>query len=163
MRLPALPLMRAPLRVPAPTLGPGPLKYRQFHCWSPIGGARKAVMDSADSSPPQIVLTLARVRLFTASNVCVCGGGGGAIRPPLSRSAPDGLRASRTKNECVALNERKPMVPNFKVSGQPMTSEVRSNTRSGPSDTTIFGMLQSRLEWENLFQIGFKHFKTPGN
>ena len=38
-------------------------------------------------------------------------------------------------------DERKPMVPNFKVSGQPMTSEVRSNTRRGPSEMTIFGML----------------------
>ena len=45
------------------------------------------------------------------------------------------------KNGRVGLYERKPMVPNFRVSGQPMTSEVRSNTRRGPSEMTIFGML----------------------
>ena len=49
---------------------------------------------------------------------------------PTSRSAPDGVTPSQ-KNERVALNERKPMVPNFKVSDQPMTSEVRSNARGG--------------------------------
>ena len=36
----------------------------------------------------------------------------------------------------VALNERKPMVPNFKVSGQSVTSEIRSNTRSGSFEKT---------------------------
>ena len=64
--------------------------------------------------------------------------------PPFpSLSALDGLRASRKKNERVALNERKPMVPNFKVSGQSMTSEVtvRSNNRSVPPDTIILEML----------------------
>ena len=66
-------------------------------------------------------------------------GGEGSVGPP-SRSAPDGFRASQ-KNERISLNERKPMVPNFKVSGQLMTAEVRLNTRSEPSDTTIFGML----------------------
>ena len=47
----------------------------------------------------------------------------------------------RGKSERVALNERKPMVPKFKISGQPMTSEVRLNTGSGPHDTNVFGML----------------------
>ena len=65
--------------------------------------------------------------------------GGGSVGPP-SRSAPDELRASR-KNERIALNEREPMGPNFKVSGQLMTSEVRSNTQSGPPDMTVFRML----------------------
>ena len=37
------------------------------------------------------------------------------------------------KNELVALNEKKPMIPKFKVSGQPMTSEV---THSGPLVTS---------------------------
>ena len=49
------------------------------------------------------------------------------------------LRAEKN-DERVALNERKPMVSNFKVSGQPMTSEGGSNTRRGATDTTIFGM-----------------------
>ena len=66
--------------------------------------------------------------------------GGGVVGPPPSRSAPDRVRASG-KNERVALNERKPKVPNFKVSDQPMTSEVRSNTRRGPPEMTIFAML----------------------
>ena len=52
---------------------------------------------------------------------------GGSVGPP-SRSAPDGPRASR-KNERVARNEMKPMVSNFMVLGQPVTSEVRSNTQ----------------------------------
>ena len=67
--------------------------------------------------------------------------GGFRRTPSPSRSAPDGLRALREKNDRVALNEGKPMVPNFKVSGQPMTSELRSNTRSGRPDTTTFGMI----------------------
>ena len=60
--------------------------------------------------------SLASVRLFTASNVF------GEIRLTTpGRSAPDRVRASR-KNECFALNKSKPMISNFKVSGQPMTS-----------------------------------------
>ena len=46
----------------------------------------------------------------------------------------------RDKNDRVALYERKPMVPNLKVSGQPMT-EVRSNTRRRLPEMTIFRML----------------------
>ena len=42
------------------------------------------------------------------------------------------------KNARFELNERKPMIPNVKVSSQPMTSEVRSNTRSGPFETTMY-------------------------
>ena len=76
-------------------------------------------------------LTLARVRVFQL--------GGGDFGPP-SRSASDGVRASRKKKRRVVFNERKPTAHNFKVSGQPMTSEVRSNTRM-PPDTTLFGML----------------------
>ena len=49
------------------------------------------------------ILTLARVRLFTAS--------------------------LRGKNERVARNERKPVVSNFMILGQPVTPEVRSNTQ----------------------------------
>ena len=45
----------------------------------------------------------------------------------------------RDQNERVGLYERKPMMPNFKASGQPITSKVRSNTRRGPP---IFGMLK---------------------
>ena len=54
------------------------------------------------------------------------GGGVG----PCSRSAPDGLDLCG-KNDRVAPNERKSMVTNFKVPGQLMITEVRSNTRSG--------------------------------
>ena len=83
---------------------------------------------------------------------------GGSVGPP-SRSAPDGVRTSqKKKNERVARNARRPIVSNFKVSGQPMTSEV---TRSGPSDTTIFGILWSRPEWANRCQITFYHFINP--
>ena len=51
------------------------------------------------------------------------------------------LEFREKKNERVGLHERKPVVSNLKVSGQPMTSEVRSNTLRGPSEMTIFGML----------------------
>ena len=68
------------------------------------------------------------------------GGGEGSVGPPAVRPLME-VELRGKKNERVALNERKPMVPNFKVSVQLMTSEVRSNTRSGPSDMTIFGML----------------------
>ena len=81
------------------------------------------------------LLTLAHVLLFAASSVSRRGGGGPSDP---SRSAPDGFAE---KNERVALSENKPKVPNFKVSSQPMNSEARLNTRSGPSDTTIFRML----------------------
>ena len=63
------------------------------------------------------------------------GGGGGPSDPPAVRPLRD--FELRGKNERAALNERKPMVPKFKVSGQPMTSEVRSNTRSGPCLTRL--------------------------
>ena len=62
------------------------------------------------------------------------------IRPP--RVCPLIELELRDKNERVGLDERKPMVTNFnKVAGQPMTSEVRSNTHRGPPEMTIFGML----------------------
>ena len=51
------------------------------------------------------------------------------------------LELLRGKNKRIALHERKPMVPNIKVSGQPMIPEARSNTRDGLPETTIFGML----------------------
>ena len=66
--------------------------------------------------------------------VCVCGGAVGHT----AVSTPDRVRPSR-KNERVALNESKPMMHKFNVSDQPMTSEARSNTRSGPLETTISG------------------------
>ena len=69
---------------------------------------------------------------------------GGGRRTLPRRSAPNGVR-TLLKNENVALNERKPMVPNFKVSGQPMTPVVRSNTLSEPLETTIFVILHCRL------------------
>ena len=66
-------------------------------------------------------------------------GGEGSVVPTAVRPLME--LELREKNERATLNERKPMVPNFKVSVQLMTSEVRSNTRSRPSDMTIFGML----------------------
>ena len=54
-------------------------------------------------------------------------GGGGSVGPH-SRSAPDSPRALRKKNERAARNKRVPMVSNFMDLGQPVTSEVRSNT-----------------------------------
>ena len=77
------------------------------------------------------------MRLFSVERI---GEGEGPSDPPAVRP-PMELELRRKKNERVALNEKKPMVPNFQVSDQPMTSEVRSNTRIGPSDTTVFGML----------------------
>ena len=76
----------------------------------------------------------------------VCGGRGGeeSVEPQAFGQAPDGVRASQ-KNERIALNENKSMVPNVKISGQPMTSEVRSNTRNGPLDMTILRTLQNRI------------------
>ena len=53
-------------------------------------------------------------------------GGGGCYDPP--RVWPLIELELRETNERAGLHERKPMVPNFKVTGQPMTSEVRSNT-----------------------------------
>ena len=61
----------------------------------------------------------ALVRLFAASNVW-----GGPSDPPAVRPLTD--LELRGKKEHIALNERKPMVPNFKVSGQPMPSDVRT-------------------------------------
>ena len=69
-------------------------------------------------------------------------GGEGVIRPP--RVWPLIELELCDKDERVGLHERKRMVPNFKVSGQLMTSEVRSNTRRRPSEMPIFGMLLSR-------------------
>ena len=64
---------------------------------------------------------------------------GGPSDPPAVRPLMDLELCG--ENERIALNERKPMVFKFKVPFQPMASEVGSNTRSGPPDTTIFGTL----------------------
>ena len=47
--------------------------------------------------------------------------------PPAVRSLM--VLELRGKNERVARNERKLMVSNFMVLGQPVTSEVRSNSQ----------------------------------
>ena len=52
----------------------------------------------------------------------------GSIGAP-SRSAPDEASASQ-KNERVALDDRKSIIPNFTVLGQPVTSAVRSNPQN---------------------------------
>ena len=53
--------------------------------------------------------------------------GGGSVGPPVVR--PLMILELRDKNERVARNEKKPMVSNFMVLGQPVTSEIRSNTQ----------------------------------
>ena len=97
----------------------------------PEGGAKSP-------PPPRIGLTLAGTGYF--ASFLGTGGRGEVIRPP-QRVWPLIELELRGINERVGLHERKPMVPNFNVSGQPMTSEVRSNTRRRPSEMTIFGML----------------------
>ena len=98
----------------------------------PEGGGKKL------PPPPRIGLTLAGTGYFASF---LGTGGEGVIRPP-PRVWPLIELELRGKNERVGLyeSERKPMVPNFNVSGQMITSEVRSNTRRGPSEMTIFGM-----------------------
>ena len=59
----------------------------------------------------------------------------------LSSSVLDGVRDLHTKNDRAALKERKAMIPNFKVSVRPMTSDVTSNNRSGPLETAVVGTL----------------------
>ena len=54
------------------------------------------------------------------------------------------------------------MVPNFKVSGQPMTSQIRSNTRSGWHDTIVFGMLHQFIGADSKSGIGFALNNDPG-
>ena len=81
--------------------------------------------DSGGQTPPPVrVLTLTFVRLFTASNLY--GGSNGPLSPAVRPLMVLGLRR---KYERVARNERKPMVSNFMVLDQPVTSEVRSNTQ----------------------------------
>ena len=59
----------------------------------------------------------------------------GWVRPP-RRFAPNGASASRKKNERVRRYETQRLVPDFKVLGQPVTSEVRS---SAPRYGSVFG------------------------
>ena len=66
-----------------------------------------------------------------------CRGGGGLTTPA---ARPLIELELRRENERVAVKERKPVVANFEASGQPMTSEVRLNTRSGPLET-IYWMI----------------------
>ena len=65
--------------------------------------------------------------------------GGGPLEPPC-RSAHDGAKASRKKSTC-ACDERKPMIPNFKVLGHWLAFQVRSMTqksgKSGPVGTSL--------------------------
>ena len=84
---------------------------------------RKLEIEGNYASIRNPILTLARKRLFTASNLW----GGGSVGPPAAR--PLMILELREKNECVARNERKPMVSNFMTLGQPVTSDARSNTQ----------------------------------
>ena len=61
--------------------------------------------------------------------------GGGRVRPPLAVSPLVEL-ARRGKNERVRRYETQRLVPDFKVLGQPVTSEVRS---SAPRYGSVFG------------------------
>ena len=58
-------------------------------------------------------------------------GGGGRLDPPAVW--PLIVLERRGKNQRVARHETKPMVPDFKVLGQPVTSEVRSNVQNRPN------------------------------
>ena len=62
-------------------------------------------------------------------SVELVGGGGCSADTPAVRPQ---MELDPCEKGRVALNERKAMVHNFKVSVQLMTSEVRSNTRSRP-------------------------------
>ena len=55
--LPALPLRPAPMRAPAPQLGPGSTRSSVLPL-GPIGGARKAVINSSDSSGQKVYLNI---------------------------------------------------------------------------------------------------------
>ena len=68
--------------------------------------------------PPRIGLTLAGTGYFASFL-----GTGGDTTPP--RVWPLIELELRGKNERVGLYERKPMVPNFNVSGQLMTSDIK--------------------------------------
>ena len=59
-------------------------------------------------------------------------GGGVRLTPPAVR--PLMVLELRGKNERVACNERMPMVSDFMVLRQPVTSEVRSNARCVKTD-----------------------------
>ena len=76
--------------------------------------------------------------VFLQRRTCREGG------PPVVRPLID-LELREKKRACCAQREEADDTK-CKVSGQTMTSEVRSNTRIGPSDTTVFGMLPSRPE-----------------
>ena len=72
-------------------------------------------------------LTLARARLLTASNVWTWSRESVGPPPP-SRWALMDLEL-RGKHERVARNERKPMVPNYRVLGQPVQPQKSGQTR----------------------------------
>ena len=103
--------------------------------------------------PPRIGLTLAGTGYF--ARPFSAQGGGAVIRPP-PRVWPLIELKLRGKNERVGLyEERKPMVPDFNVSGQPMTTEVRLNTRRGPSERDALKstvMNNSVLNWAKTLQ-----------
>ena len=73
------------------------------------------------------LLTLAGTRHFA---ILHSTGGLELVRPP-SRLAPEWVRAP-IQNQRVACHEKKPLTPEFKVLGQPVTSEVRSMTQKWP-------------------------------
>ena len=69
-------------------------------------------------------LTLAHVRLFTASSVKRER----FVEPPAVRPLME--LELRRSNKQIVFDERKSMIPNVRVPGQPVTSEVRSNPQS---------------------------------
>ena len=72
-------------------------------------------------------LTLAGTRHFAILHGT---GGGGGCDPPRDWFLSD--LELRFKNQRVACHEKKPLTPEFKVLGQPVTSEVRSMTQEWP-------------------------------
>ena len=56
----------------------------------------------------------------------------GLVRPPPPRVWILSELELQLKNQSVACHERKSLTPDFKVLGQPVTSEVRSMTQKWP-------------------------------
>ena len=74
-------------------------------------------------------------RTYWFSTYAPAEGGGAGTTPPLAVSPLVEL-ARRGKNERVRRYETQRLVPDFKVLGQPVTSEVRS---SAPRYGSVFG------------------------
>ena len=66
----------------------------------------------------------------------------------------------RLKIERVALNKRKPVIPQFRVLGQPVISDVRSNPQSQHGWRYLLDAIKSTKTAKSC-QNGLKHSKIP--